>query len=97
MGPHRPRPGVGMVECYDPALRSGFIIAETGERRGFWLGRRETWIPQAGDSVVFTRLIDRRGLLASGMKPFPSGARVVGSPSQAPAEARSACLTAYYL
>jgi len=26
-----------MVECYDPVYRNGFILAETGERRGFGL------------------------------------------------------------
>jgi hypothetical protein len=65
-----PRPGVGVVERYDPASCTGVVVAETGERRGFRLGRDDPWLPEPGETVVFARVLDRRGLRASGVAPF---------------------------
>ena len=65
-----PRSGVGVVERYDPAQCFGIIIAETGERRLFRLSGNCRWSPRSGESVVFTRVWDRRGLVAAAVTPF---------------------------
>ncbi|MDO8474592.1 MAG: hypothetical protein Q7W02_00110 [Candidatus Rokubacteria bacterium] len=74
-----PRPGVGVIERYDSACQVGFIIAETGERRRFSLGHYDPWIPQAGETVVFARLWDRRGLRAAAVTPFRTAPLVIHS------------------
>lgn len=78
-----PRSGVGVVEAFDPASCRGVVVAETGERRRFSLGCRDPWIPQTGETVVFARVLDRRGLRAAAVTPFRPAPLVIGSPRPA--------------